>query len=276
MDDYLKFAQSLPEGSHKKYTHSCGPGECRIVSHKRDGWGWSCFRCGEKGWTPRPAENLSEKLARLARIRSVEDSVLWDATLPPPAEYEPQAWPLDARVWLYKAGISNVEIKQLGIFWNSRLARVVLPVRDEAGKVIYWQARTLDKANPRKYLNPRVDKARLAARYGSGPALVLTEDLLSAYRVSRAGFEAWSLLGTKVSDFVATRIIELDKPVAVFLDPDKAGRENAAKIIKALRSYGVGAINIQSEKDPKLLSTEVIQCLLRSRLCIDGTASTRR
>jgi DNA primase len=195
--------------------------------------------------------------------------------LPLPAEYEPQAWPLDARVWLYKAGISNVEIKQLGIFWNSRLARVVLPVRDEAGKVIYWQARTLDKANPRKYLNPRVDKARLVAKYkplyGSGPALVLTEDLLSAYRVSRAGFEAWSLLGTKVSDYVATRIIELDKPVAVFLDPDKTGREKAAIILKALRSYGVGATNIQSEKDPKLLSTEVIQCLLSSRLGMSDT-----
>jgi hypothetical protein len=276
MDDWLKFAQSLPEGTHKKYPHHCGPGEPRIVNHKRDGWGWSCFRCPDgqnKGWVPRPAESLTEKLARLQRTKAAEDSVIWDPSLPKPAEYNPQAWPLEARVWLYKAGISNTEIEQLGIYWNSRLARVVLPVRDEAGKLLYWQARTLDKANPRKYLNPHVDKDRLIARYGSGPLLVLTEDLLSAYRVSRAGAEAWSLLGTKITDYIATEIIKADKPVATWLDPDKAGRTNAAKIRRALRAYGVEVRDIQSDKDPKLLTREAIECKLATSITKDIPSS---
>jgi len=265
MDDWLAFAQSLPEGTHKKYAHHCGPGEPRIVNHKRDGWGWSCFRCPEgsnRGWVPRPAESLTEKIARLQRVQAAEQAAQRDTSPPTPAEYEPNAWPLDARVWLYKAGISNVEIKQLGYYWNPRIARVVLPVLNEDGKCVYWQARTMDKTNPRKYLNPSVDKDSLVARFGLGASIVLTEDLLSAYRVSRAGVEGWSLLGTKLSTHVATEVLKAHKPVAVWLDPDKAGRTAAARIIKKLRAYGVPVFNVVSERDPKLLSKEDIWTLL--------------
>ncbi|KWO18402.1 DNA primase [Burkholderia ubonensis] len=163
-------------------------------------------------------------------------------------------------MWLYKAGISNQEIEALGFFWNPRMQRVVLPVRDDLGVVVYWQARTLDKANPRKYLNPHVDKRRLVARYGDGPLIVLTEDLLSAYKVAtRGGVSGWCLLGTKISDWIAAELIRSEKPVAVWLDPDTAGQTNAAKIIKQLRAYGIAARNVVSSKDPKLLQREEIK-----------------
>lgn len=261
-DDWLAFAKSLTEGQHKKFRHTCGDGEPRIVNHKKEGWGFSCFRCDEKGWIPRPSESLTDKLARVRRVQATEASAQFNPAPPTPAEYQPALWPLDARVWLYKAGISNVEIIEQGIYWNSRIARVVIPVRNEAGECIYWQARTLDKTNPRKYINPRVDKSRLVAKYGTGNAVVLTEDLLSAYRVSRAGVEAWCLLGTKLSTYVATQLITVGKPVVIWLDPDSAGQTAASKIIKTLRAYGVRATNVVSERDPKLLSREDIKWML--------------
>lgn len=263
-DDWLTFAQSLPEGTHKKYTHSCGGGSCRMVSHKRDGWGWSCFRCGEKGWTPRPAESLTEKLARLRRAQEVESYARASVT-PPEGIADPREWPLEARVWLYVAGLSNVEIEALRFVWSPRLQRVVLPVFNESNEPVFWQARTLDKSNPCKYLSPSVDKRRLIAKYGDGPALVLTEDLLSAYRVSRAGYAAWSLLGTKLNDWTAAEIIKTGKPVLVALDPDKAGQDNAAKIIRTLRAYGANVRNVVFPRDPKLMSREAIQCQLASK-----------
>jgi DNA primase len=50
--------------------------------------------------------------------------------------------------------------------------------------------------------------------------------------------------------------------VNVWLDPDKAGREGAAKIIKQLHAYGVQTRNILSARDPKLHSREEIKEIL--------------
>jgi hypothetical protein len=175
-----------------------------------------------------------------------------------PSEPDPSEWPLAARVWLYKAGLSNVDISRLGIYWNSRLERVVIPIRDDAGELLYWQARTLDPTNPRKYLNPAVDKRTLVAKFrppsGDSTALVLTEDLLSAYRVSRAGFEAWSLLGTKLNDHLAAQIVRGGRRVFTWLDPDDAGQTGAAEIRRELRAYCIPSTNVLSERDPKLLT----------------------
>jgi len=168
-------------------------------------------------------------------------------------------------VWLYKAGISNTEIKALGFYWNPSLQRVVMPVRNPDFSVIYWQARTLDKTNPRKYINPRADKSRLLAKYGNGPLVVLTEDLLSSYKVAtRGNVSGWCLMGTKLSEYVAGELLRERKPVAVWLDPDSAGQTNAAKIVRALRAYGLAVRNVVSNKDPKLLSREEIQTCLNS------------
>jgi hypothetical protein len=260
--EWLQHAQLLHEGGSRKIPHDCGEGDCLHINHKQDGWSAYCHRCGYKRFIPRPAESVSEKLGRLRRIQAAEASVARNPSAPMPAEYEPHLWPLAARVWLYKAGLSNVEIQALGFYWNPRMQRVVMPVRNEAGEVIYWQARTLDRTNPKKYLNPHVDKSRLVARYGSGPAVVLTEDLLSAYRISRAGFEGWCLLGTKLNDHIAAELLRDGRPVVVWLDPDGAGQKGASQIIKRLRAYGVSVRNVVSDKDPKLLSREEIKCRL--------------
>lgn len=260
---WLEQAQALREGGSKKVPHSCGEGDCLHINHKRDGWSAYCHRCGYKRFIPRPAESPAAKIARLGRMRDAERVVRDDPSLPMPANKEPSTWPLDARVWLYKAGISNAEIAALGFYWNPKLQRVVMPVYDSAtGVPVYWQARTLDKSNPRKYLNPSVDKARLIVRYGDGPMAVLTEDMLSAYKVSRAGVAGWSILGTDLNYHTAAEVIRAGKPVCVWLDPDKAGQTAALEIIRKLRAYGVKARSILSTKDPKLLSREEITCLL--------------
>ncbi|QKL73346.1 DNA primase [Ralstonia solanacearum] len=181
-----------------------------------------------------------------------------------PAVYAPQEWPLDAAVWLYKAGISNDDIARLGFYWNPKLSRVVLPVYDGGGRCVYWQARTLEpySVNPRKYLNPAVDKSRLVARYGDGPAVVLTEDILSAYKVSLAGVAGWSLLGTRLNTYTTAQVLSARKPVFVWLDPDAAGQAAAKEIMRTLRAYGVSVRNVVSTKDPKLLSREEITRLV--------------
>ncbi|MGH1510395.1 toprim domain-containing protein [Ralstonia solanacearum] len=262
--EWLAHAQALKEGGTRKVVHDCGPGEPLQINHKRAGWSAFCHRCKHTDFVERPAETLAEKLERLARVREAEDAVTDSPALPLPALYEPQAWPLDAAVWLYKAGISNDDIARLRFYWNPRLSRVVMPVYDDAGRCVYWQARTLEpySVNPRKYLNPAVDKSHLIARYGDGWAIVLTEDLLSAYKTSLAGVAGWALMGTRLNTYTTAQVLSARKPVFVWMDPDAAGQSAAAEIMRTLRAYGVIVRNVVSTKDPKLLSREEITRLV--------------
>lgn len=262
MADWLAEAQALEEGRSRKVPHDCGDSPAMIVSHRADGWGAVCFRCDFKAWRPRPAESLSERLARLAQGRRQEAFAERSLALPGPSVHDPQDWPLAARVWLYKAGFSNQDIAVLGVYWCPRIERVVLPVRDAAGALIYWQARTLDPTNDRKYINPSVDKSRLLAKHGRGGLVVLTEDLLSAYKVSRAGVQGWALMGTKLNDHITAEVIRTGLPVAVWLDADAPGRAAARKVGQELRACGVEVRDVVTEKDPKLLSRAEIAATL--------------
>jgi hypothetical protein len=94
---------------------------------------------------------------------------------------------------------------------------------------------------------------------------VLTEDALSAFKISLAGFEAWPILGTSVPVAYIAEILKRGTGCVVWLDPDPPGRKAAARYSKQLRSYGVAVQNIVSERDPKLHFIDDIKGILRER-----------
>lgn len=225
------------------------------VQHKEDGYHAYCWRCGESGWISHPAPSLAERIAKLNRERDEDIQARSVLDLPVPQVSDPQQWPAPARVWLYKAGMSNDDIESLGFYWNPRLARVVMPLYIE-GRLMYWQARGFNSSRA-KYINPDVPKDHLVARFGTGKLLVLTEDILSAFKVGKVT-EAWSIMGTSASDAVLNKIVADGRPVVVALDPDAAGRKGASKIRKALALLGVDVRIVHMQKDPKLLPIKEI------------------
>lgn len=254
---WLPQAQELAEGQRRRVDHDCGDGRTMIVDHKPDGWSAWCHRCSDNGWHPHPAPSLAERLARIKAETAADAAAGQDVRPPMPADFNPSAWPLPARVWLYKAGLSNARITELGFYWNPAMKRVVLPVL--AGEqLVYWQARGFDKDRP-KYINPPVDKP--IYRCGHGPVLVITEDILSAARVGEVT-EAWSILGTSADEAVAAQMVAMGKPVRVWLDPDKAGLKGRRKLVPRLRAYGVDALAIKADRDPKLYSKQEIMQFL--------------
>lgn len=239
--------------------HDCGGGRTLKVEHTDRGFSAYCWRCSDHGWIPHPQPSLSERLAALRVVREAELQDTASLVLPEPRQPDPQQWPAHARVWLYKAGLSNDDIESLGFYYCARTQRVVMPVYDH-GKLVYWQARGFHKDHA-KYINPIVPKDTLVARFGRGNTLVLTEDILSAYKVGRVT-EAWSLMGTALTDGVATMIAATTKPVLIMLDPDKAGIKARGKIYKQLGTLGVPVSIARLPRDPKLLTTEEIrQCV---------------
>lgn len=273
---FRQHTAGLNLGQRVRVEHDCGPGRVLLVSNKDDGYSAWCFRCNDSGFIPHPTPSLSERLAALERARNAEVRASSSVALPDPGLYDPQSWPAPARVWLYKAGLSNDDIIRHGFYYHEPTGRVVLPVRVD-GQVVYWQARSVDGRQP-KYLNPLVNKDTLYAPFGAGPCIVLTEDILSAARVSRVT-EAWSLMGTAMPTGVLVALLQRRLPVVVMLDPDAAGQRAAAKIAKQLTLLGVQHGVACPHRDPKYLTRqETVSCIESSApwACALGLSAAAR
>jgi hypothetical protein len=260
--DWIKAAMALQPGRFVRIEHGCGEGRTLRVSKEQDGAMRAyCFRCGPSGFLPAPELTLAERLALLEQRRTAELKVTATVDPPRPMIKDVSLWPLYAKVWLFKAGLSVDDIASLGAYYCEPIDRVVLPVYDN-GKLVYWQARGFRKGAP-KYINPIVERNSLCAKYGSGPVLVLTEDILSAYRVSRVT-EAWSLLGTKLPDGVAVGIAQQRKPIVMLLDHDSAGAKGRAQVARQLRTLGAEVFISKPDRDPKYLTRkETLACVMK-------------
>ena len=251
----IAIADQLTPGQKRRVEHDCGDGNTMIVSRNARGISYWCHRCHTKGWLP-TERSLAERIAALREATEWDGTAQQSLELPGPGKFDPQDWPDQPRVWLYKAGFSNDEIRRHGWYWNPRMERVILPVKVD-GKTIYWQGRGFDSSRP-KAINVRVDKANITARYGDGPVVAITEDMLSAAKVGGVT-EAHALLGTVVSDAVLLRLASAGKPIALMLDSDAAGRAGAKAIALRLSLLGVDNRQIYFGRDPKLVARKDIK-----------------
>lgn len=265
---WVHLLPQVPAGSRARLEHDCGGGRTLLVTHDSEGHHAWCFRCGEGDFVPAPTPSLSERLAALERARSAEVRASSSVALPEPRQYDfthAGGVPLAARVWLYKAGLSNDDIEAMGIYYHEPTQRVIMPVMRD-GECIYWQGRdpTWTRSSRRpKYINPPVDKYSLCAKYGSGPVIVLTEDMLSAYRVARVT-EAWSIMGTALAPGVLAELLQQRKPVVLMFDPDAGGQKANSSVYRTLSMLGVPVRIARTERDPKYLSKEQTCDLLKS------------
>lgn len=266
VEGWLPQAQALAVGKRARVSHDCGPGSCMIVSNNLDSFKAWCFRCCEAGYVAK-VPTLADQV-EIRKTRAAEQE-LSSAVLPLPTNYDIDSWPIQAKVWLYKGGLSKPRIEALGIYYHEPTKRVVIPIV-EGEELTYWQARAVMPDQQPKYINPSIDRAKVLPSFGSGPVIVLTEDYLSAVQVGRVT-EAWSLLGVDLKAPILAKLLDDGRPVACWLDPDKAGIEGNQRISKELRSLGVEVSIIESSKDPKLLSKqETLQCLSQSYPCFSS------
>lgn len=261
-DEWLAQAEELPLGRRRRVNHICGGGRTLVVEHKPEGYSAWCFRCSEKGWHSHPQPSLHERIKRLTDERAADTSAEASAAPPKPTSFNPSDWPLTARVWLYKAGFSNDAIQRHGFYYAAQLDRVVLPVI-RGGRVVYWQARGFhpDRA---KYLNPPIDKPLVF--YGGGQ-LVLCEDILSAARLGEV-VRGCAILGTSLSDAGVSEVLRSAHggPVALWFDPDAAGRKATRKVAHQLALVGVPTRRISSPLDPKLYPRNTLEEFIQSAL----------
>lgn len=278
--EFLAEAQALAVGEKRKVRHLCGDASL-VVYNNVDSWtGW-CWRCHARGWVPKPQPSMAERLQRQRQQEAIDNALRSDVQAPRPANHDFGSWPLAARLWLLKAGLTPALVKELGAYYHAGSDRVVLPVCDGTGKTVFWQARNIHyptDGRP-KYISqssnrsgihciyPRQHQAgadtgsdRAPAAAGDGETdrahrhdtVVLTEDILSAFKVGASGAgTGYAIMGTVLANHTTQFLLALGAPVTTWFDPDTAGEAARLSVAKTLRYIGLGVRHLRTTQDPK-------------------------
>lgn len=259
MEDWLPLAQALAVGGHAKHPHWCGVGRPLVVFNSDVSWSAYCHRCGKMPPVYKPLPTLQERVAIADKAKAADAAVQADRRPPMPAVFDLAEWPPEARLWLYKAGLSHPEISQLGAYYHPPTRRVVLPVLTPTGSLSFWQARQIFGSNGAKYLSMPGGRKSCLPLYGSGPTITLTEDILSAFKISTANCMSLSLMGTSLLDHTLAWLVARPQlSINLWLDPDRAGLNAAGEIQRTLALVGREVRVIHSLRDPKLHSKREI------------------
>lgn len=203
-----------------------------------------------------PQMTLAQRTANIVALREAEDSAIQSPELPE-LMLHPRDWPVEARNWLYKAGISNHSIAAMGIGWSASMARVVVPVHMLDG-TDQWIARRADKhPDYPKYLFPKGMKrgGGTILRGKGGPlsdTVVITEDYLSAWRTTKdTNVPTVSALGTTLDRDAVVKIAGQFSAAILWLDPDYYGQLGARTLRKQFGALDFPVVNVLSARDPK-------------------------
>ena len=171
-------------------------------------------------------------------------------------------YPQRALEWIYQYDLTKEDLLKYNVMWSESLQRLIFPVFGD-GFLIAWQGRSfyLDSELQKKY--PKwYGKGNLKDTLnimGTGSTLVLTEDVVSAIKVSKCGVRAMPLYGCNVGDrfkLIKTQV-KHGESVLVWLDPDK--RKEGLLEAHRGRIYGLNCRAIISSNDPKEHSYDEIK-----------------
>ena len=267
MIDDIYFATEMQLHRGYRYEHMCPTGAGRdrplVVTRIETGWKWYCHRCGEKG--VKHAKGLSPKeWLKFNKAREVqENTTVSKVSLP-------HGWtneiPAVGLAWLYKYGLSAEDILTYGIGYSTSLNRVVLPVYDSDGKLVYYQARNLGEITVKspKYMNVKARGRKDIYFKVSDPAMtrsrvVVVEDILSTIRVGKQ-FDARGLLNAYIPDDLIFSLAKVYPLIVLWLDPDKWDR--MLNRTKGFRSLGLNVKMVRVTHDPKYYTDDEIGRIL--------------
>ena len=250
-EDCLRYGASTPDNRDRLY-----------VKRTRKGTLYNCFNCGYSAFKPSKGASLEETKERLygmGRVQKTDGTV--HISLPFDLVYD---LPSAAKLWLDRYNITEDEIRKYRFGYSEKLNRLILPLYNQEGELVFWQGRNLGKAtreNP-KYLNVRSSKDCAITINGAGSdssKVAIVEGILDAIKVGRQ-IHAIPLLGSHLSTKVLQKVGEYDT-IFSWLDMDK--RMSSIKFCNKIKLFtGKKCKSIITELDPKDQSDEVIRRLV--------------
>lgn len=171
-------------------------------------------------------------------------------------------------LWLGKYGFTAEDAIRYKWLWNPRSKQLLFPLDDEWGDPVCIQARNFDpeRASEAKYFNwgnrSKHFNIYKSTVWWMEDSVVLTEDVLSSAKISKAGVDAYPLLGTTITKERLNLLCAYYHELYVWLDHDKF--KEALDIKEQARLLGMKAHVILTTEDPKCYNTEEIRGYIRS------------
>lgn len=192
-----------------------------------------CFNCGNSGAYFTGGYKNYRNLADLLKLPDLEDSkatVIHNGELPNRIQRQSKAIEyVPIKAWLYKFHLFEEDWDKLKLSEYSQ--SLVIPIYGDGVQLRYG----FDNQTQKKYVTflrtPKDGRFYQSPCTGSHEVLVLTEDVVSAYRIYRdLGIESFALLGKTISDELIGCVDSSYSKVFVWLDGDLAGKEAAIKV----------------------------------------------
>ena len=228
-----------------------------MISNNRWGINYFCFRCETKKSKPHGQRSVKQILeARKATEELRELRSIPKRCIP---LYHPDT-PPEAHVWVLRAGLSPEEATDTyGFMYDPNTRRVSLPF------VGGFLSRAVFNERP-KYVKSGANTEIYSLCEHGGRLVVVTEDMLSAIKVHKAGYNAIAILGTAVTPVIASTLAKFPT-VLCWTDGDKAGDVAWVKLRKKMGLYPVELGRIRTKEDPKEFTSAQIRALIGEKIC---------
>lgn len=259
------FDETMKENETRKINCKCSPppkSKSLAITFKYCdgvlGWVFYCHRCHMSGF--KPLIGLSpDRMVNHIKSRK-ENTIEEYSNIYLPKDFTNNI-PDKGLVWLYKYDITNVEIVKYNIGYSAYYDRVILPVYDSKRNLVFYQGRYLGEPSSEhpKYVNVKAKRDNIYFNCaGTNNKVVLVEDILSAIKVNRVGYETIALLYATVPLTLAEYLH--NKYVYIWLDADKY--KESIKYMFALGNLGIKVKRVITRKDPKSYSSLEIKTIL--------------
>ena len=197
----------------------------------------------------------------------------FDFKMPPEFCARPlNRWVTSARRYAVERGLTEGQVERWGIGYavDGRLAgRIVMPIRDERGRLCNYTARAFDGSEPRYLHASRKEHPNEGAVFGSHlwgerrDRLVVNEGELNALACERAGESCVAALSGSNVTPDAIGLIASFEHVIILTDPDQAGDTAAGKLYNALARWRrVDRIRLPEGQDAAMLDRASLSAIL--------------
>ena len=146
--DWKTTALTIPQGQKRRIDCDCGSGKTAVITHWPKLYTVKCFRCDEGDYLFKGMNTLEER----KHLKELNDRASeYEHTVKLPKDYT-QEIPPEARILLFRAGLSESVWKEFGIGYSGFYKRIVLPVYDNTGRLVWQQLRATVEGQKPKYL----------------------------------------------------------------------------------------------------------------------------
>lgn len=171
--------------------------------------------------------------------------------------------------WMGSYELDKTDMLYNGLLWSEKEQRLIFPLWN--GETLEgWQGRYFgtDKTKAKWYSRGDVQNiihilymGRVGQHHPDASQLVLTEDIISAIKVSKLGIPAMPLFGVNIKARIPQFRVLKYLEYIIFLDEDM--HQHSLKESLTMRLNGFKTKSILSECDPKEYSYTELECLLK-------------